>query len=327
MRPAGAADALSAGPVRNSAVRSDAAARGAMMRKGLVELLRDRKVLAAYGFIAAPVIIVTVFGWIPSASTIALSFFDYDIVNPPAYAGLANWVRFFDDPKALVSLANTVVFMLGHVPAIVVCGLAIALVLNEKWVPGRIAMRTMYFLPLVLSMIAVGVVWLWLLNPAYGIANRVTEVLGLGKKNWLGDPKLAMSTVIFISIWKNVGFYLVLFLAGLQAIPDMYYESARIDGSNRWQEFWHITLPMLKSTLTFATIMGVIGSFQVFEQIYVMTEGGPVDATRVIVYHLWWTAFQRMRMGYASAMAVIIFAVVLFLTLAQLRLYGKEVEV
>ena len=286
--------------------------------------LRDSKVRAAYAFIALPLFLVTVFYWIPSVTTITLSFFKYEIVKPAKFVGLKNWIRFFQDTKVLSSLWATFVFMLGHVPIIVVCGLAVALVLNERWFKGRVIARTVYFLPLIVSTVAAAFVWSWLLNPAYGIVNRFLEVIGLEKQNWIKDPVLAMPTVIFVSIWKNVGFYLVVFLAALQGIPSEYYEAGRIDGTNRWTEFWYITLPSLRYTMAFSTVIGVIGSFQIFEQVYIMTQGGPMDRTRVIVYHLWWTGFQRMRMGYASTMAVVVFLVILSITLIQLRLYREK---
>lgn len=290
----------------------------------LAKQLRDSKVRAAYAFIALPLFLVTVFYWIPGVSTITLSFFKYEIVKPAKFVGLKNWIRFFQDTKVLSSLWATSVFMLGHVPIIVVCGLAVALVLNERWFKGRIIARTVYFLPLIVSTVAAAFVWNWLLNPAYGIVNRFLEAIGLEKQNWIKDPVLAMPTVIFVSVWKNVGFYLVVFLAALQGIPSEYYEAGRIDGTNRWTEFWYITLPSLRYTMAFSTVIGVIGSFQIFEQVYIMTQGGPMDRTRVIVYHLWWTGFQRMRMGYASTMAVVVFLVILSITLIQLRLYREK---
>jgi multiple sugar transport system permease protein len=297
------------------------------MKQTLVKLFkpfRDSKVRAAYAFVALPVVLVTIFAWIPSFTTILLSFTKYEIVKPPEYVGLKNWIRLFQDDKVLMSLRSTFIFMLGHVPIIVVFGLTLALIFNERWFKGRIVARTVYFLPLIVSTVAAAVVWNWLLNPAYGMVNRFLEILGLEKQNWLKDPVLAMPTVIFVSIWKNVGFYLVVFLAALQGIPSEYYEAGRIDGTNRWSELWYITLPSLKNTMAFATVIGVIGSFQVFEQVYIMTQGGPMDRTRVIVYHLWWTGFSRMRMGYSSAMAVIVFMVILLITLIQMRLYRGE---
>ena len=291
---------------------------------GFIRRLRDPKVRAAYLFVLPPIVIVTIFAVLPSIASISLSFFSYDIVNLPKFIGLRNWSRLFTDEIFIASLINTAYFMAGHVPLIVVAGLTAALILNEKWFPGKTAMRAMYFLPVVVSMVAVAFVWNWLLNPSFGIANAVLEWFGIPRQKWLGDPVLAMPTVIIVSVWKNLGFYLVVFLAGLQGISPTYYEAARIDGANKWQEVWHITLPLLKHTMAFATIIGVIGSFQVFEQIYVMTQGGPMDRTRVVVYHLWWTGFQRLRMGYASAMAVVVFVIVMSITLIQLKFYSRR---
>jgi multiple sugar transport system permease protein len=213
------------------------------------------------------------------------------------------------------------------VPLGIVLSLAVALVLNEGWFRGRTLVRAIYFLPNVVSLVAVAFIWEWLFNPDSGLLNYALKRLSLSPQMWLSDPHWALPCVILVSVWHGLGFSVLVYLAGLQGISSAHLEAARIDGATRWQEIRYVVWPLLLPTTMFLTIIGVIGGFQAFQTIYIMTGGGPVDSTRVIAYYLWQVGFQRLEMGYASAIAVLVFATILTLTLLQWRYYGRRIEV
>jgi len=202
--------------------------------------------------------------------------------------------------------------------------LALAVVMNRP-IRGITFFRTAYFIPVVTSWVAVGLIWRWLYNPEYGLINWILSLFGLKGPDWLVSKTWAMPAIIIVNIWKNLGFNTMIFLAGLQGIPEDLYEASKLDGANQWQQFHYITLPMISPTTLFLTITSVIGSFQVFDAIYNMTRGGPEESTMVIVYYLWENAFGFLRMGYAAAMAWILFLIVFTLTLIQWRLSSKWV--
>ena len=289
-------------------------------RRGLASL-RDARVRAAYLFIALPCIVIAVFVLAPCVWAIALSFYKSDGINPAIFTGFRNYGKMLDDPVVWISFRNTFYYVAGTVPVSIILSFYIAIILNEKWFKGRSVMRTVYFLPVVVAMVAVAFVWQWLYNPSFGIINRLLQLLGLPPQIWLGDPCLAMPCIILVSVWKGLGFFVIIYLAGLQGIPSMYYEAASLDGASRWQQIRHVTRPLLFPTTCFLTIMGVIGGFQVFEQVYVMTRGGPVNATRVVLYYLWEKGFDSLELGYASAIAVLLFVVVLGITILQWKYY------
>jgi ABC-type sugar transport system permease subunit len=198
--------------------------------------------------------------------------------------------------------------------------------LHQKWFRGRDWMRAIYFLPNVTSLAAVAFVWEWLLNPEYGLINAALRGAGFKALGWLSDPTLAMPTVAAVGVWHGLGFSVLIYLAGLKSVPEEVLEAAKIDGAGSWQSFRHVTWPLLTPTTMFLTIMGVIGGFQVFQSVYIMTGGGPLDKTRVYLYYLWQTAFQNLDFGYASAMAVLLFAIVMALTLLQRHFYARRLE-
>jgi len=187
-------------------------------------------------------------------------------------------------------------------------------------------LRTLYFLPSVTSFVAIALVWLWIYNPQYGLANAVLRGAGIPPLPWLNSTATALPALMIFGIWLGLGYQMVIFLAGLQGIPEELYEAARIDGGNPWQLFRHITLPLLRPTTLFVLVTSVIGSFQVFTSVYIMTAGGPSRSTDVIVYHIYQAAWEQLRMGYASAMAWVLFVVVMLATWVQFRLVGKNVE-
>lgn len=281
---------------------------------------------AGWEFVSPALLILGIFVAIPAIWGIAMSFTQYDGMGDARFSGAANYQRLLDDPLIWTTLLNTAIYVLFTLPLGLMLGLGVALALHQKWFVGRSFVRGIYFLPNVTSMAAVAFVWEWLLNPEYGLVNAGLRTAGIHGPGWLSDPNLAMPSVAAVSVWHGLGFGVLIYLAGLRAIPEEVHEAARIDGAGPWKAFRHVTWPLLTPTTMFLTVMGVIGGFQVFQSVYIMTGGGPLDRTRVYLFYLWQTAFQNLEMGYASAMAVLLFAIVLLLTLVQWRFYSKRLK-
>ncbi|UCC63370.1 MAG: sugar ABC transporter permease [Anaerolineae bacterium] len=252
------------------------------------------------------------------------SFTFYQITVPPRWIGLTNYrILFLKDPKFLTSLYNTAYYAVLVVPLSVVSGLTLAVLMNQK-IPGRSVFRTVYYLPSVVSGVANAMLWLWVLNPRYGLINVVLSWFGIKGPPWLSSAAWAKPALVVMSLW-GVGGTMIIYLAGLQGVPQQLLEAAEIDGANAWQRFWHVTIPILSPTILFTIITSTIGSFQVFTQAYVWVESaggmgaGPRDSLLFYVLYLFRRAFGELRMGYASAMAWILFLIVLILTLIQFR--------
>lgn len=254
---------------------------------------------AAYLFIVLPLALITTFVAVPCLVGIALSLFQYDAITPSRFVGLDNYRLLAADPLIATTLKNTVYYIVGVVPTGLLVAFALALALNEPWLRVKALFRITYFLPNVVPMVAVAFIWEWLLNPEFGLVNHVLKIAGSQGSAWLSDPTWAMPCVIAVGIWHSLGFSVIVYLAGLQGISDTYYEAARIDGASQWQQTRYITWPLLIPTTMFLTIMGVIGGFQVFQSVYIMTAGGPLDSTRVIIYYLWQNGFEFLRMGWS----------------------------
>ncbi len=274
---------------------------------------------SGYLFLLPSLLAFCVFIVFPVAASFYLAFTRYDILTPPQFVGVQNYVFMFTgDPIFWKVLGNTIYYSVVQVPLNVVVALALATALNMR-LRGVVIYRTLYFVPVVSSIIAVAIVWRWMYDADWGILNWLISFVGIPKQNWLFDPKLAMPSVIAMNVWKNMGYNMVLFLAGLQGIPDVYYEAAKIDGARGWHLFRHITLPLLSPVMLFVLVISVINSFQVFGAIYIMTKGGPLDATNVLVYHLYFKGFQDLQMGYAAALAWVLFAFLFVITIVQTR--------
>jgi multiple sugar transport system permease protein len=287
---------------------------------------RRSKDIWGWEFIAPALLLIGLFVVVPTVWGIGMSFSQYDAISRATFVGLDNYRRMADDPLVWTTLINTALYVVITLPIGLALALALALALHQKWFFGRNWARGIYFLPNVTSMAAVAFVWQWLLNPEFGLINAGLRFIGIKGPGWLSDPALAMPSVATVGIWHSLGFTILIYLAGLNAIPEDVYEAARIDGAGSWQLFRNITWPMLTPTTMFLTIMGVIGGFQVFQSVYIMTGGGPLDRTRVYLFYLWQTAFQNLEMGYASAMAVLLFGIVLLLTLIQWRFFGRRLS-
>src|SRR5262245_18914026 len=281
-----------------------------------------RKYSMPYLFIAMPVISLIVFLFIPMVVSFWWSLNDYSGLQPAQFVGLDNYVQLLTkEPIFVQTFINTTLFVLmgmGIGPSL---GLLTALMLNQN-VRIQSVFRTAYFLPVMTSLVVVSTIWLMLYNKN-GLFNAALAGLGFATVGWLSDPNLALISVAIASIWQGFGFETVVFLAALQSIPKELYEAASIDGANSFQKFWYITLPSLRNVILFAYIVGIIGSYQVFDQIFVMTSGGPVHSTSTIVYYLF-TKFMDLRLGYASAIAYILFAVLVVFSYIQLRFFGEQ---
>jgi multiple sugar transport system permease protein len=270
---------------------------------------------------------IAVFFFVPVAASLLLSFTDYDIYAVASHAnlrivGIGNYVRLFAEPLFWVALWNTFYFVLVTGPLSVAVSLGAAILLSARLVRFRGFFRTAFFLPVVTTLVAVAVVWRYVYHPRYGLLNRVLAVAGIGPIDWLGDPRFAMPAIILMSIWKNFGFNMIIFSAALQSIPDSLYEAASLDGAGPWRQFRHVTLPMLAPTFRFVAVLTMIGYFQLFSEPYVMTQGGPANATLSIVLFMYEQGFRWWNLGYAAAIAFVLFAIILAATLAQRRLGG-----
>ncbi len=284
---------------------------------------------AAYLFLLPSLLIFLVFTFFPAFYSIFVSLFRWNMPMPRVFIGLENYFMLATDPiEAPVfwqAAANTLYFSLG-VPINLFVSLMIALLLNKR-LPGVGIFRTAFFLPAITSLAAVSVVWLWLFNPSqYGLLNSLLLSLGLPLQSWLRDPVLAMPCLIFLGVWHGMGYNIIIFLAGLQSIPKTYYEAAEIDGANSIQRFHFITWPLLTPTLFYILTVGLINSLKAFTEIDMMTQGGPLGTTTTLAYYLYQQAFQFFQMGKASAVAVVLFAILLILSWIQFRFVDRKVH-
>jgi len=284
----------------------------------------DREALWGYVFVGPWIIGFIIFTLGPVLASLGLSFADYELLTPPNWIGIKNYVELLTrDRLFLVSLYNTLYYTLLSVPLGIILAFLLALLLNVE-LPGMNFFRTVFYLPAVTSGVAVSLLWIWLFNPQYGLINYLLRLVGLPGPGWLVDPTWSKPAFILMSLW-GVGGTAVIFLAGLQGVPVSLYEAAVIDGASEWQKFWHVTVPMMTPVIFFNLVMGIIGSFQVFTSAYVMTGGGPQDSTLFYVLYLFRQGFALLRMGYAAAMAWILFIIIIVLTLIQFRLSEKWV--
>ena len=300
------------------------AASPAAVRRGRLSLAR-REELAAYLFILPSFAGFVIFLIVPMVASLGISLYDWELLVPPHFIGLDNFAALAKDTVFRQVLLNTLTYTVGLVPTNIVVSLGLAVWLNTRlrWVN---LYRLAFFLPVVTVTVAVALIWKWLYDPFAGLINLGLHLIGLPGPNWLSDPHWAMPALILMSVWKSFGYNMVLFLAGLQGIPASIYEAATIDGASPWQRLWRITLPLLSPTMFFAVVMTVISSFQVFDQAYIMTGGGPANATDTIVLYIYQNGFQFFRMGYASAIAWVLFTLIFIVTLVQLRAQNRWVQ-
>jgi multiple sugar transport system permease protein len=280
--------------------------------------------MEGYLFISPVFIHLLIFVIVPIFLVFILSFQKWNILNPKkAFVGFQNFIRLLNDEVFFLSVKQTIVYTIGTVPIGMVFSLFIAIILKRKSLLNTI-FRTCFFLPVIVSMVVTALAFLWLFDPTIGLVNYYLQMIGIQPPFWLSDPDLAMPTLIIISIWKNLGYNMVIFLAGLQAIPDIYYEASIIDGAGPIRQFFKITLPLLRPTTLFILIMSMMSSFQVFDPVYLITKGGPINQTKVIVFYIYETAFYAYDMGYATALSAALFIMTLVLVIAQYKLFSKD---
>lgn len=282
--------------------------------------------MTAWLFLLPSLILFLTFTGIPVIAAFGISFTQWDLFNPARFVGLGNYTRLFGDPIFAKVMGNTAYFVLLSVPVQMLIGLGCALALN-RGIRGQTFFRVAYFLPVVTSTIAAALVWAWLFNSNFGLVNALLSLLGVSNPpRWLASSQWAMPAVIIVSIWQNVGYAMVLFLAGLQNIRADLYDAAAMDGAKGVRRFWFITLPLLSPTTFFVMIISIIGSFQIFELVFVMTNAGPANATNTLVFYIYQNGFQFYQMGYASAAAMVLFVIVLIMTLVQYGLQNRWVH-
>jgi len=279
-------------------------------KRGMSKSLRDS--LVAYSFIAPNFIGFCIFTLVPMIFAIGLSFCNWDGVHPVEFTGISNFVALLSDKTFKAAFVNTLVYAIGTVPLTLVCSLGLAMLLNQK-VKFRNFFRTVSFFPYVASLVAVAAVWNMIFSPSMGPVNQILATLGVENlPKWAAGKDTAMLTVILFSVWKNMGYYMVIYLAGLQGTNPELEEAAELDGASKWQIFWNVTLPQLKPTTFFVIIMLTIASFKVYDQMYMITQGGPGNATMTLVYYIYNVAFVNTpKYGYASAVSMVLFVLVL----------------
>ncbi len=292
---------------------------------------RKNETFWAWVFILPCLLGLVVFTYLPTFSSIALSFSYWDLLGKPTWVGLENYESILSDPLFWKTFLNTWVFVLVSGGLEVCFGLALAVALNQS-IKGQNWFRTLYFLPFITPMVSVAIVWGWIYDPEYGVLNWLLSGLGFlevfrgGEPiAWLYDPSTAMWAIIILRVWKNMGYNLIIFLAGLQGIPESIYESAKLDGAGSFSTFFKLTLPMLTPTLFFVVMVTLINAFQAFDSIYLLTQGGPEHSTDVMVYWLFKNAFEFYKISPASAIAYVVFMVILALTLIQWQLRKRWV--
>lgn len=294
------------------------------MKVKALSSLEKRKWIAAYLFIAPIVILFTAFRIYPAFFNFALSFMKWNVFkNEGTWVGLKNYTRLLEDETFFTAFKNTLLYTGIFLPIQMTAALAIASLLNVRF-RGRSFCRTALFAPYVITLVATAAIWKWLYDPTSGLINAVLEQLNLPTSLWLLGKDTALGSVIVYSIWQSVGYSIVIFLAGLQAIPQRYYEAAEIDGASKFQSFLHITLPLLMPVTLFILVMMTIASFGVFSQIYVMTQGGPAYATLVLVLYMFNHAFTFLNLSYGATIAVVFFVFVLAVTIIELRFGSRR---
>jgi ABC-type sugar transport system permease subunit len=277
-------------------------------------------------FLAPSLILFGIFVYYSLGFNFYLSFTNWDFIRPTkTFIGLNNYRLMFDDPRFWNVFRNTTFYAIGTVSISALLGLILAVILNQRLV-GRGLARTLIFSPYITTVAAISLLWIWIFDPQYGLVNAVLAGFGIEGPRWLTSTTWAMPAIIIMSVWRSMGYDMVLFLAGLQSIPQELYDAAKVDGANPWQSFWSITLPLLTPTTFFVLVTSVIGAFQVFDSIAVMTAGGPVDATKVFNFYIYESAFTQFRAGYAASVAVVLFGIIMLMTIFQLVLSRRWVH-
>ena len=286
----------------------------------------EREHLWAYAFIAPPVLGAFLFAFLPMAASLFLSFTRYDVLTAPHWIGLDNYRRLFADDFFVGRTALNTVFYLIGVPLGIAAAFAVAMLLH-RITALRGLLRTIYFIPSVCSIVAIALVWKWIYRADWGLLNMTIASLGVrDPPAWLNEPALVKPSLVFMGLWTNLGFNVVIYLAALQTVPRFLLEAAELDGANAWQRFWHVVFPSVSPTTFFLAVTSTIGTLQNFDQVYVMTRGGPTYSSATFMLYIYVTGFQYFQMGYASAMAWLLALAVLIVTRLQFKLAERWVH-
>lgn len=275
-------------------------------------------------FILPQLVSLICLGIVPILIAFVLSFFEWNGFGSPVFTGLENFRSVFTDPDTLTAIKNTFVYAVIYVPCSIALALGLALLLNKAW--GKMFYRAVFFMPQIVTSVAIAVVWSWIYQPQFGILNMILKAFGLEGQEWLRNPSTAMGAVIVMSIWWGLGYNVVLFLAGLQNVSRTYVEAAKIDGAGERDIFFHITIPLISPTTLLVTITTMINAFQVFDQMFLLTSGGPAKKTYTLAIHIYQTAFKQYELGKASAIALIMFAIVVVISAVQFKLSNRWVH-
>lgn len=291
----------------------------------------DSRTRALAVFLGPALAAIGLFFFVPVLAAFVMSFTDFDIyslgdLRYARFVGARNYLQLFEDPLFWKALWNTLYFLVAGGPLSIAVSLGAAVLLQSKLVRYQSFFRFVYFAPVVTTLVAVAIVWRFIYHPRFGVLNFFLSFLGVDMIDWLGDPQWAMPAIIILAVWKNFGYNMIIFIAGLQNIPASLYEAASIDGAGTWQRFTKITLPMLAPTTAFITIITMIGYFQLFAEPYVMTQGGPLNSTLSIVLLMYQQGFRWWNMGYSAAIAFVLFAFILLASIVQTRLQGRGGE-
>lgn len=286
---------------------------------------KRKECIVAFSMIAPNLIGLAVFMVIPTFVSILISFTDWNLLNAADFIGIANFKELFSDPLFWKTLLNTVVYVFWKVPFNILISLILAVLINQQMY-GRTFFRAILFLPIIASSVSVALLWQPLFDITNGMLNKILNSVGLPSSTWIYNPKTSMMSVIIVALWKELGYYMVMFLAGLQSIPSSYYEAAAIDGANPVRKFLFITVPLISPTTFFVLIISVIGSFQIFDLTTVLTAGGPANSTNTLVMYVYQAGFKFFRMGYASALSTILFIIILIFTIIQNQLAKRWVH-
>ena len=300
------------------------------MKRHTLSIWRKRYPGLAQWIEVLPYLALTITGFFvfitgPVIASFILGFTEWDLLTPPKWIGLGNYRSIlFDTPVFWKTMRNTLYYTLLYIPGAVILPLLVAVVMNQS-LRGITLYSAIFFLPVVTTTVAVALVWQWLYNPEFGPINFFLDLVGIKGPAWLASPDWAIPALVVMSVWQVVGYNMVIYLAGLQGIPEEFYEAASIDGATRLRQFFYITVPLISPTTFFVLIISIIGSLQVFEQTYVLTQGGPAYATLTIAYYIYQQAFQFFHMGFAAALSYILFLIILVLTLIQFRVQKRWV--
>jgi multiple sugar transport system permease protein len=294
--------------------------------RGVVEARQNR---AGWAFVAPALVLISLFFFVPVLAGLFLSFTDFDIYaigrpDTARFMGLENYRQVLSNPLFWQALGNTFLFVILGGPLSVLASLVAALLVSAKRVRYPGLFRSIFFMPVVTTLVAVAIVWRYLYHPQYGLLNWALGAVGIHPVDWLGDPHWAMFAIILMAVWKNFGYNMLIFIAGLQSIPEDLYEAAHLDGAGGWAQFRHVTLPSLAPTFLFVGVMTMLGNFQLFSEPYVMTQGGPLKATTTVVLLMYEEGFRWWRMGMAAALAFVLFVIMFLGTMIQMRLQRER---